>query len=946
MDAATETGKRIARTEAYAEKVRRLFAATVNEILAMNKTIPSLEEGVMFSFDGQSVKKQKEVEGLLRRLHSLATLSIEKGMELEWGKANDECDRLLTSIFGKGVLETPQFAAWVDRNTNAMRAFIERSDAGMNLSDRVWKSVRQLREEMEMAMTVAIGEGDSASSISRKVRQYLDDPDLMFRRFRYKAAEEIIFDDEGNEIGRKPIYAKKWKKRVKDQATGKYKWIDYTKDDYKTGRGVYKSSAKNAMRVARTETNMAYRKADNERWKRMDFVLGQRIQLSNSHPMKDICDTLAGDYPKEFVFEGWHPQCFCFVTPILMDEDEMAKMSDAFLEGKEYKPKGKPVKDYPDAFKRWVKDNSEKIVDAHDYMRDPYFVRHNWAIVNNILHPRMSVQERARIRHEARTQAQIDDIKARAAERQKRHALILKTANNVLKIASDYGEVDYAKLKQFITDGNLTAMRDEAKIVAKRVSAIKKKEIALSDLIPDIHGWHKQFSMADLEVVYDAIKKKLDSISNLSLQKQADKLIFEIKYVEDPSKYKYGAIKYPTWKISQDAYSTRLSKIQYLIYVEDIKAKIQPIKDYLSKSKGAKKLSALINDLDDLIKVESEQSVISAKYADIEKRWSIIQKSNATRKSNKSASNRHIIFDDSNFTSQRKSNAFRFTNSTDADSYFLKDAIDAYDRASSIFKEAAESYTTNSASITRLLRAMEGWLEYDSYYVNMNKPYIEAMTDMIAETRLRNDCWIVRDERASFFSLKNGGIDVNILNSNIENYKTKIYAKYRSKYGSINAKLDKEIKEKIYNYKRHEERQLIDRIGTDPSFCSTSSHMNARFSGTGGDNKNGNPKVHLEIYCPKGTQALYAAPYNHYNGKNIGSDGFWDGKSKPTYIHEAEVFLQRGSKFRVTHAEYDEAEDIWNIKVEVIEQNPIEIIDYEYVYDKSKGRYGYIPKYK
>ena len=476
MDAATETGKRIARTEAYAEKVRRLFASTVNEILAMNKTIPTLEEGVMFSFDGQSVKKQKEVEELLRRLHSLATLSIEKGMELEWEKANDECDKLLSSIFGKGVLETPQFAAWLDRNTNAMRAFIERSDTGLNLSDRVWRSVRQLRDEMEIAMTVAIGEGDSASSISRKVRQYLNDPDLMFRRFRYKAGEEVIFDDEGNEIGRKPIYGKKWKKRIKDEATGKYRWIDYDRDSYKTGSGVYKSSAKNAMRVARTETNMAYRRADNERWKRMDFVLGQRIQLSNSHPMKDICDTLAGDYPKEFVFEGWHPQCFCFVTPILMDEDEMAKMSDAFLEGKEYKPKGKPVKDYPDAFKRWVKDNSEKIVDAHDYMRDPYFVRHNWAIVNNILHP-MSVQERARIRHEARTKAQIDDIKARVAERQalSKAKVVAGNVLNAYAKKSGYSTIDKSGLENAIINGTSFDVKNETVKLAKEMAAYNKQ---------------------------------------------------------------------------------------------------------------------------------------------------------------------------------------------------------------------------------------------------------------------------------------------------------------------------------------------------------------------------------------------------------------------------------------------------------------------------------------
>lgn len=71
------------------------------------------------------------------------------------------------------------------------------------------------------------------------------------------------------------------------------------------------------MRVARTETNLAYRRADHDPWQQMDFVLGQKIQLSHSHPKKDICDKLQGDYPAEFVFDGWHPQCFCFVTPRL-----------------------------------------------------------------------------------------------------------------------------------------------------------------------------------------------------------------------------------------------------------------------------------------------------------------------------------------------------------------------------------------------------------------------------------------------------------------------------------------------------------------------------------------------------------------------------------------------------------------------------------------------------
>ena len=70
IDPKASTAARIKRTEAYAEKVRMLFAQTVNEILALNKTLPKLDDGVMFSFDGESMKKQKEVEALLRRTFS------------------------------------------------------------------------------------------------------------------------------------------------------------------------------------------------------------------------------------------------------------------------------------------------------------------------------------------------------------------------------------------------------------------------------------------------------------------------------------------------------------------------------------------------------------------------------------------------------------------------------------------------------------------------------------------------------------------------------------------------------------------------------------------------------------------------------------------------------------------------------------------------------------
>ena len=496
-DPKTQTLARIKRTEAYAERVRTLFAATVNEILALNKTMPTLPEGEMFSFDNESLKKQKEVERLLRQLHSVATMAIEKGIRLEWAQANAECDKLVQSCFGKRALETPEFTAWTQRNEAAMAAFISRSERGLNLSQRVWKSCRQLRDEMEVAITVAVGDGTSAASMSRSVRKYLNDPDLMFRRFRYKIGEEIEYDEDGNEIGKKIVWGKKWKKKIR-KSDGTVGWIDYDKDSYRdewTGPGYYKSSAQNAMRVARTETNIAYRRADNARWQQMDFVLGQRVQLSHNHPKKDICDKLAGDYPPDFVFDGWHPQCFCFVTPILMDEDEILKMNEAMLKGEKYTPKGRRITQYPENFKQWVSDNKDKILASHDNGTDPYFVRNNFAAVQDIMNPKKQLTplEIAEQRHANRTPEQEEKIRLawqerkdrieaekRAAEAERlRIERINNAAQNVLKVAqtrfADF-DIDTVALDAAVQSGDTTLINAETRALAKKLSE-KQKQI-------------------------------------------------------------------------------------------------------------------------------------------------------------------------------------------------------------------------------------------------------------------------------------------------------------------------------------------------------------------------------------------------------------------------------------------------------------------------------------
>ncbi len=378
----------IQRTSAYEQAIKQSFANTVDKILKLNKTLPSLGQGEMFSFYSLNAKKQKEVESLFRELQSVVTFAIRKGIEIEWSTANNECDAFISSTFGRDLSKSKDVAAWYERNTDAMEAFINRSDNGLNLSDRIWKNVQQLRDEMEVAMTVSIGEGGSAATTSRKVRQYLNDPDLMFKRFRFKKGEEDVLDEDGNVIGKKTIWGKKWKKRIKDKETGKYKFIDYDRDSYKVGQGMYKSAARNAMRVARTETTMAYRQADHERWQQLDFVIGQEVKLSKNHPAEDICNMLAGQYPKDFNFCGWHPQCFCYVVPITLSTDESLKIANEIANGRDYEPllndlkKGKEIDTYPNGFTKWIEKNQAKIASSKSL---PYFVKYNEDAVKEVL---------------------------------------------------------------------------------------------------------------------------------------------------------------------------------------------------------------------------------------------------------------------------------------------------------------------------------------------------------------------------------------------------------------------------------------------------------------------------------------------------------------------------------------------------------------------------------
>ena len=82
--------------------------------------------------------------------------------------------------------------------------------------------------------------------------------------------------------------------------------------------------------------------------------------------MTDICDELAGKYPKDFVFPGWHPNCMCYVIPILKTEDQFWNEEEV-----------EEIKELPTGFCSWIDDNAERIALANEKGTLTYWIKEN-----------------------------------------------------------------------------------------------------------------------------------------------------------------------------------------------------------------------------------------------------------------------------------------------------------------------------------------------------------------------------------------------------------------------------------------------------------------------------------------------------------------------------------------------------------------------------------------
>jgi GNAT superfamily N-acetyltransferase len=357
-----------------------LFGDAYSEVIRLKEVRAAIESGEPFTFAGNPTAERK-LNDVLNSLSGKTENLIRNGITGGWKLGESEVKDTLLNRFGKKEYGTEVNAtleqAVKDHRAKGMTAhrFANQKRGGLNVSDRVWNLMGNAGKEIESLVQYGIKEGVSADSLSRNITKYLNEPDRWYRQFKKGK----------NSADGSPSTERVWKRRVFDESTQKYKWVDSNPSDYHPGRGVYRSSYKNAMRLAITEINAAYRRAEWESYQQNPLIKGYRIELSSNHttlikgvprPLHDICDELKGEYPKSFLWEGWHPHCRCRMIPITVTRQEMKDRMTARRDGKldEWKPENE-VKKVPDAFTEWVETNKKRIQSAKKL---PYWITDNY----------------------------------------------------------------------------------------------------------------------------------------------------------------------------------------------------------------------------------------------------------------------------------------------------------------------------------------------------------------------------------------------------------------------------------------------------------------------------------------------------------------------------------------------------------------------------------------
>lgn len=336
MEITAQDKKHITRLLSQEKRVNLLFSQFIASIAPEMRKWKSVNSNSVWI---RNSAIENKINKRLQLLHDDLVKIIKEGQKEAWYSSIEKNDLIVEQYIKDMALSSVVKSGLFTRNLEALTTLQKRVDDGLNLSQRIWKITEQTKGHVELFLESGVATGRSAEAIGRDFRQLLNNPDKRFRRVR---------DEKGKLVLSQPM------------------------KDYHPGRGNYRSSRMNALRVAVTETNMGFRMSDAERWAQMDFLLGYEVKRSaNAHPCP-ICDSLKGKYPKNFIFPGWHPFCICYAVPIVMEHEDFA---DFLLH--DTIPNNQVITDIPTRSRNWITGYMEKAKSP------PIFVKQNRSFFQN-----------------------------------------------------------------------------------------------------------------------------------------------------------------------------------------------------------------------------------------------------------------------------------------------------------------------------------------------------------------------------------------------------------------------------------------------------------------------------------------------------------------------------------------------------------------------------------
>lgn len=493
--------------------------------------------------------------------------------------------------------------------------------------------------------------------------------------------------------------------------------------------------------------------------------------------------------------------------------------------------------------------NERRISNLAKAVKDGYLPKESISGLSELkqdaFNTRVSALQKAANRHAARSEKTVNDIKERWEKKQKRDATTRLMAKNVLKVAQDCQEVDFSVLQEIISDNNLGAMRAEAKRVAQAIKVIRDEEKALSDLIPDTHGWHKTFSLSELKEAHGKIQSTLDywkdkgydlaTDSNLDILKK--ELEQKIKFVENPGAFKAGLTAHKTWEVQQKAYQELLNKVETRIELISLEAEYQSLLGFSTTSKDFKHFMTEAKAAIDAGNVKTAKSYLaSAKW-----KKSTLEH----RRKGKTATSAGISFAEMPKEKIEKLLLDFHTNTVHGVDKELREWMES--EWGNLTYEEQKLLTRYTQAYTYLNDRLRG-LPPSSWI-----PQSEYNHDMPIITQALNKLKVPRDM---------------VVRRGTGNYEIKAIGKWLS-----------EVEE--------------GDVFTEPAFLSTSAHRDKGFF------KN----LEMVIVVPKGARGAFAEPFSHYNDScsayDYDYDRIWDGKTKQSIEDEFEWIGQRGCQFKV-----------------------------------------------